>query len=168
MPKYADISTKEWDKLHSLEYPPNVKATLENIHPYGRKAIVPAGEVCNWFTAIQQVNEAFIKKEMPFRLRLVQGGYPGWETKSYPHGYLVQLAKRVWSVFYRPQRNRWRAVSFYKIKILQFFLYTQPIQGSKLVQHAEPYRSFSQIKYMIERRTYWKVKLFSTYFTVLK
>ena len=95
MPSYSDISTKEWDELYDMEYPPNVQTTLENLRSYGRKAIVPASEVCNWFTAIQQTNAAFIKKKKPFRLRIVQGGYPGWNIKTYPYGYLVQLAKKV-------------------------------------------------------------------------
>lgn len=95
MAKYEDISALEWDKLYGLEYPPNVQTTLSKLHSYGRKAIVPAGEVCNRFSAINQLNQAFIKKRMPFRLRLVQGGYPGWSTKFYPQGYLVQLAKKI-------------------------------------------------------------------------
>ena len=92
MPTYGDISNKEWSKLLDPDYSPNVKDALTKIHSYGRKAIVPAGEVLNWFSAINQVNQAFIKKKMPFRLRIVQGGYPS--DKFYPNGYLVQLVKK--------------------------------------------------------------------------
>ncbi len=93
MPLYENISTKEWEMLPTLDYPPNVERTISKMYSYGRKAIVPAGEVCSWWSAIQQVNRAFIKKEMPFRLRIVQGGYPNDQT--YPKGYLVQLAKKL-------------------------------------------------------------------------
>lgn len=93
MPAYTDISSKEWKKLLDTDYPPNVRASLAKIHSYGRKAIVPAGEVLSWFSAINQVNQAFIKKKMRFRLRIVQGGYP--RNPSYPDGYLVQLVKKL-------------------------------------------------------------------------
>jgi hypothetical protein len=87
-----DISSKEWDGLLDLDYPPNVKDALTKMHSYGRKAIVPAEAALNWFSAIHQVNQAFIKNEKPFRLRIVQGGYPN--NKLYPNGYLVQLVKK--------------------------------------------------------------------------
>lgn len=92
MPAYKDISSTEWSKLLDLNYPPNVKDAITKIHSYGRNAIIPAGEVLNWFSAIHQVNQAFIKNKKLFRLRIVQGGYPS--NKSYPNGYLVQLVKK--------------------------------------------------------------------------
>jgi len=93
MPSYTDISSKEWNALHELDYTPNVKRTLTNIRFYGRKAIVPAGEVLNCHSAINQVNKAFIRKGMPFRLRIVQSGYPS--NRRYPNGCLVQLARKI-------------------------------------------------------------------------
>lgn len=92
MTTYADITSKEWGKLLDYDYPPNPKNVITQMHSYGRKAIVPAGEVMKCFSAINQVNQAFIKNRMPFRLRIVQGGYPN--STGYPNGYLVQLVKK--------------------------------------------------------------------------
>jgi hypothetical protein len=89
---YEDISVKEWDRLLDLKYPPNAREVITKIHSYGRKSIVPQGDVMNCYSAIDQVNRAFIKNKVLFRLRVVQGGYPPY--RSYPVGYLVQLVKK--------------------------------------------------------------------------
>lgn len=93
--EYTTLTRKQWDRAMDLVAAPNVEKILSKLKNYGPNAIVAADDVMECFSGVSQVNTAFRKNGLNFRLRLVQSGYwPGTSKRQYPDGYLVQIAQK--------------------------------------------------------------------------